>query len=204
MSARRFAKNVPLAVQMAVRMAQELADPKSNEVEGGMPGLQAALGYGSARATRELVIIAESFNLLKRSGPIGHGPRRLFVVVARLNPAESCDNCASPVDHGRWCKKCQSALRVDRAWRLVAVEMLIAKKSLPAIAAAVSKDLFPKRHEGPTAGVVAFLLGEHPKLVPDEWRRAYAEVMGAEYEHLASILTSRARQRRHRRKAEAT
>lgn len=82
MSARKFARDVPRAVQHAVRAAIELADD-NGEVRGGMPALQQALGHDTARATRSVVAAAETWKLLRRKGDIGHGPRR--VVVCNLS-----------------------------------------------------------------------------------------------------------------------
>lgn len=84
MSARRFSRNVPRAVQHAVLVAEDLADAH-NEVVGGMPALQKALNHDSPRATRGVVAAAEAWGFLKRKDAIGHGPRRVFVVEARLN-----------------------------------------------------------------------------------------------------------------------
>ncbi len=205
-----FVRDVPHAVRMAVRVALELADA-SGEVPGGMPALQAALGHDTARGTRMVVAGAESWGLMRREGPVGHGPRRLFVVVARNNRSapdgfrsepRSCDNCGRPTT-GRWCTLCQPSFRRDREWRMLAVAMLVAGKTPPAIAAAVGQNLYPTPGDGPLTGVVAFLLGEVPKLVPPEWREGYLNIVGAEVERTSSVLTSRTRQRRHRRKVAA-
>lgn len=79
MSARKFARDVPRAVQHAVRAAIELADD-NGEVRGGMPALQQALGHDTDRATRAVVARAESWRLLKRKGHRTEHPRRVVVV----------------------------------------------------------------------------------------------------------------------------
>lgn len=79
MSARRFARDVPRAVQHAVRAAIELADD-NGEVRGGMPALQKALGHDTERATRALVARAETWRLLRRKGDVNEHPRRVVVV----------------------------------------------------------------------------------------------------------------------------
>ena len=84
MSARRFARDVPRAVQHCVLAALDLID-ETGEVVGGMKALQLALNHDSARATRGVVAAAEAWGFLKRKDAIGHGPRRVFVVEARLN-----------------------------------------------------------------------------------------------------------------------
>lgn len=89
MSARKFARDVPRAVQHAVRAAIELADD-NGEVRGGMPALQQALGHDDPSATRRVVATAERWKLLKRKGDIGHGPRRVVVVGHSTWLAQNC------------------------------------------------------------------------------------------------------------------
>lgn len=198
MSARKFPRDMPRAVQAAVRAAMELADI-SGEVVGGMLALQEALGHDDSASTRRVVIEGESWGYMRRAGPIGHGPRRLFVVEARANPHASCRNCGVPKPPNRYehCQTCKVAFRRDRSWRMTAVAMLVDGKAPPAIAAAVSQPLFPGRDDGPLVGVVAFLLGEVPALVPRAWSDAYNVVVGS-HKKAHGALSSRARQRRRR------
>lgn len=221
MSARRYARDVPRAVQRAVSVCLELiSDEKrrraltpdvvhddyvdAGEVPGGLPALQADLGHDSPSATRSVVAQAEHHRLLRRAGWSNGqlGSRLLFVVEQRLISGGGCANCGEPISRTSVvCQRCQPAFRPDRAWRMKAVEMLVAGKTPNAIAIAVSQPLYPARGDSPLTGVVAFLLGELPTLVGQEWRDGYRAVCGAEWSDLTGRVTSRVRQRRHRRKA---
>lgn len=205
MSARRFPRDVPRSVQHAVRAALDLVDERG-EVKGGMTALQEALGHDSPRATREAVAQAEAWGYLRRTGPIGHGSRRLFLVVARLNPAAcATDGCDRPAV-GRWCRVCRQIWREDRGWQPRAVEMAVAKSSPAVIARALNRPLWPEDGDN---GVVAYLLGEVPALVPKEWRDALREqaphLFHTEKQGGGGVLTARHRHRRQaRRRSEAT
>lgn len=95
MSARLFPRDVPNRVQLAVRIAEELSND-DGEVVGGMPALQKALNHDSDRSTRDVVAEAETWKLLKRKGPIGHGPRRVFVVSKMKRKASTWLGSLSP------------------------------------------------------------------------------------------------------------
>jgi hypothetical protein len=183
MSARRFARDVPRSVQTCVRVADDIAD-ENGEIPGGMPALQEALGHDNPSSTRRAVIQAEGWGLMRRSGPIGHGPRRVFV-VARANPhACATPGCDRVPLGGNWCPTCKQVRRADRDWHPRAIEMLVAGMSPPLIASTVSRPLFPD--------VVFHLLAEVPDLVQDEWREALRET----HPQLIERLTERVRRRR--------
>lgn len=196
MSARRFPRDVPRSVQHAVRAALDLVDERG-EVKGGMVALQEALGHDSPSATRTAVAQAEAWGYLRRTGPVGHGSRRLFLVVARLK-SDACatDGCSRPAV-GRWCRVCRQIWREDRGWQPRAVEMAVAKSSPAVIARALNRPLWPEDGDN---GVVAYLLGEVPALVPEEWRDALREqaphLFAGEHGVGGGKLTRRARERR--------
>lgn len=175
MSARKFPRDCPRAVQHAVRVAFDLAD-ETGEVRGGMVALQGALEHDSERATRNVVAEGERWGYFRRVGPIGHGARRLFVVEARLKSSGVCaqPGCDKPAS-GQWCPACRQLARADRAWQPRAVEMLVAGKTLYEISSALARPLFPVEGD---AGVIAFFLGEEEgiaALVSPEWREALRE-----------------------------
>lgn len=205
MSARRFARDVPRSVQHAVRAALDLVDEKG-EVQGGMPALQQALGHDSPSATRTVVAQAEAWGFLRRTGPVGHGGRRVFLVEARLKSGAcatpGCDREAT----GRWCRTCRQIWREDRAWQPRAVEMAVAGSSPAVIARALNRPLWPEDGDN---GVVAYLLGEVPALVQDDWRDALREqaphLFHVEKAGHGGALSRRQRERRQaRRRTEAT
>lgn len=199
MSARKFPRDVPRSVQAAVRAALELIDA-AGEVVGGMPALQEALGHDSASATRAVVSAAEALGYMRRVGPVGHGERRVFVVVARLKSGALCQTpaCAGQVTQfsrsGR-CKACASALRLDRAWGVRAVEMFVAKESPATIATLLKQPLFP---EADTCGVLAHLVAEGFD-VGEEWMQALRDHSPA----VVADIAHRRRVRRHRRRESA-
>lgn len=204
MSARRFARDVPRSVQHAVRTALELADEKG-EVVGGMPALQLALGHDSASTTRTAVAQAEAWGLMRRTGPVGHGARRVFVVVARLKSGAcstpGCDRDAT----GRWCRTCRQIWREDRAWQPRAVEMAVAGSSPAVIARALNRPLWPEDGDN---GVVAYLLGEVPALIDNEWRDALKlqcpHLFADEHARGGGWLTRRGRERRAERRRQGS
>jgi hypothetical protein len=169
MSARKFPRDVPRSVQAAVRAALELIDA-AGEVVGGMRALQEALGHDTARATRAVIEAAEALGYMRRVGPIGHGERRVFVVVARLKSSAVCETtgCEKPAA-GRWCPSCRQVNRADRAWWARAVQMLVDGASPSEIAQTLKQPLFP---DGEDRGVVATLIAEVPHLVTPAWREA--------------------------------
>lgn len=201
MSARKFPRDCPRAVQHAVRVAFDLAD-ETGEVRGGMGALQGALEHDSERATRNVVAEGERWGYFRRVGPIGHGPRRLFVVEARLKSAGVCEMpaCSRPTTIGRWCQACKQVMRADREWWQRAVEMAVAKASPPTIAAVLNQPLWP---EPENKGVVFTLLAECPHLLSDEWRDALREhspqLFADEHGKSGGRLTQRRRDRRGRR-----
>lgn len=214
MSARRFARDVPRSVQHAVRAALDLVDEKG-EVQGGMPALQQALGHDSPSATRTVVAQAEAWGFLRRTGPVGHGARRVFLVEARLKSGA----CATPGcdrevrgdkrpdrPRSRWCRTCRQIWREDRAWQPRAVEMCVAGSSPAIIARALNRPLWPEDGDN---GVVAYLLGEVPALVSADWRAALKEqaphLFHVEQAGGGGALSRRQRERRQaRRRTEAT
>lgn len=186
MSARRFARDVPRAVQHAVRAAIELADD-NGEVVGGLPALQQALGHDTDRATRAVVSQAEGLRLLRR---VGHasgqtGARRLFVVESRLVPS-ACETpgCGLPPVRGRWCGSCRQVRRADRAWVHRAVDLVVAGNGLSVVASILSRPLMPD--------VVFAVASEVPALVDAAWIDALREHSP---DHVRR-LTDRTRQRR--------
>jgi len=191
MSARKFDRNVPRSVQHAVRAALEMVDD-TGEVTGGMHALQAALGHDSPSATREAVAQAEAWGFMRRTGPIGHGTRRLFVVVARLKDgACATPGCERlPTTSGR-CRLCSSVERADRTWRSRVIEMGVAGMSPPLIAAHVQRPTFPD--------VVAVLLGEG--LLGSEWAERMREATSRKTD---TTRIERVRRFRERRRAAAT
>ena len=191
MSVRRFARDVPRAVQHAVRAALELVDD-TGEVAGGMVALQAALGHDSPSATRESVAQAEAWGLMRRTGPVGHGVRRVFVVVARLKSgACSTPGCEKdPTSSGR-CRLCSSVERADRTWRSRVIEMSVAGMSPPTIAAHVQRPTFPD--------VVTVLLGEG--LLGPEWAERMREATSRKTD---TTRLERVRRFRERRRAAST
>jgi hypothetical protein len=80
MSARRFSRNVPRAVQHAVLAAEDLAD-EDGVVVGGMAGLQLALNHDSASSTRHAVSQAEAWGFLRRTGHERQADRGVVVVA---------------------------------------------------------------------------------------------------------------------------
>lgn len=205
MSARRFARDVPRSVQHAVRAALDLVDDKG-EVTGGMAALQQALGHDSPSATREAVAQAEAWGFMRRVGAVGHGTRRVFLVVARLKSGACATAGCAREATGRWCRTCRQIWREDRAWQPRAVEMAVAKSSPAVIARALNRPLWPEDGDN---GVVAYLLGEAPALVSEEWRAALRE-QAPHLFHVEKVggggaLTRRTRERRQvRRREEAT
>jgi len=177
-----FPRNTPRAVQGAVRAALELVD-EHGEVVGGMAALQVALGHDSPSATRAVVSQAEGQGLMRRTGPIGHGPRRVFVVEARLNTG-ACETGCGRAARGRWCPSCRQAHRADREWGHRAVEMAVTGSSPAAIASALSRPLYPD--------VVFHLFSEVPGLVDPVWLEGLRE----HSPELVGRLTDRVRQRR--------
>lgn len=211
----RFARDVPRAVQRIVEKAREIiAAPvpgergKMRRVEGGMAALHAAVGNDSHSSTRDAVIAAEAMHLMRRSGATW--TRQVYVAaemedvvcaVFRRNSVGivvTCAFCGALALRGQWCTGCQPAFRRDRAWRQTAVNLLHEGISPVQIAAVVGQQLYPGPGDGPLVGVVAQLLAEVPDLVPDVFRRAYLESVGAAVENPASVLGARRRLRRHR------
>jgi hypothetical protein len=80
MSARRFPRDVPRAVQHAVLAALDLAD-ENGVVVGGMAGLQLALNHDSASSTRHAVSQAEAWGYLRRTGHERQSDRGVVVVA---------------------------------------------------------------------------------------------------------------------------
>jgi hypothetical protein len=210
-----FSRDVPRSVQALVRVAATLiAPPMENErgafreVVGGVRALQAAVGDDDDRTTRRKVATAEVFGLMRRSGSTWklrlfvrttEEDRALAVLRANMPGSAPCVFCAAPVDRGQHCRHCQPAFRRDRAWKQSALNLLHEGKSIPSIAAVLAQPIYPLVGDPPLTGVVANLLAEAPDLVPDAFREGYRLAVGAEVKQLASVLTSRNRQRRHRR-----
>ena len=197
MSARRFPRDVPRAVQAAVRAALELVDD-AGEVVGGLPALQVALGHDSASATRRVVGEAEALGYMRRVGPIGHGERRVFVVEARLKSGGVCGvpGCDRPAV-GKWCPTCRQVRREDRAWWARAVEMCVAGESPPAISSTLKQPLWP---DDDSNGVVFHLWSECPALLGDDWKAALREQAPHLFSNDRGRATARARDRRYRRR----
>lgn len=211
----RFPRDVPRSVQAIVRLAVTLiATPMEGErgsmriVVGGIRALQAAAGDDHPRTTRRKVAEAEAFGLMKRSGATTaqrlyvhttEEERALAVLRANMSAVAACSFCGAPVEGGQWCRHCQPAFRRDRAWKQSALNLLHEGKSIPTIAAVLSQSIYPIAGDGPLTGVVANLLAEAPDLVPEAYREGYRLAVGASVQQLSSVLTSRNRQRRHRR-----
>lgn len=221
----RFARDVPRAVQQIVRVAIEaLAQPLPGErgrmrrVEGGMAGLQAACGHDAVSTTRRQVTAAEAQRLMRRSGNTNNRqvyvvttPADLSVLAFRANlsgVAHACAFCGAKVQTvgshlvdgaAGLCRSCQPAFRRDRVWKQTALNLLHDGKTLPSIAMTLGQPLYPGRDDSPLVGVVANMLAEAPDLVPAAFREAYRAAVGDAVPQLWSVITSRSRQRRHRR-----
>jgi hypothetical protein len=196
-----FPSQMPRRVRHVVLAGLCLCDDVG-EVRGGMAALHGLLGNCSSSGTRQAVRDAEGWGWMRRKGGA------LFVVVARLNPAGSCETgCGrpsvaaaggqGPLRHQwRWCAVCRQAMRHDRRWGRQAVEMLVAGKSPMLIGAALHQPVFPTED---SHGVLIELLQEAPHLVDDEWR----EALRLHSPELAGTgkLTQRAKDRRLARRA---
>ncbi len=218
-----FARDVPRGVQAIVSLARKhLAAPLPGErgrmrrVASTMKQLQEEAGHDAFSTTFRQVTAAEALGLMRRSGATS--ARQVYVdaspsdvavaeLLANMQGDGACLFCGAQTtgrgdrttSSGRWCASCQPAFRRDRVWKQTAVNLLHDGKTLPSIAAAVSQPLYPLAGESPLSGVVATLLAEAPDLVPDAYREGLRVHLGAEHAQLSSVLTSRSRQRRHRR-----
>lgn len=211
----RFSRDIPRSVQALVRVAVTLISPPMEGergsmriVVGGIRALREAAGDDAASTTRRKVAEAEVYGLMRRSGSTHaqrlyvlttEEDRALAVLRANVGASAPCTYCGAPVEGGQWCRHCQPAFRRDRAWKQSALNLLHEGKSIPTIAAVLSQSIYPIADDGPLTGVVANLLAEAPDLVPEAYREGYRLAVGASVQQLSSVLTSRNRQRRHRR-----
>ena len=216
MSARKFPRDTPRSVQAIVRLALDLlARPVPGErgrmrrVEGGMAALTSAAGHDAPSTTRRQVGDAEMLGLMRRSGATN--TRQVYVLTthedvvaaelrANVSGVGCCAFCGQPISRGfERCRQCQPAFRRDRVWKQTALNLVHEGKTIPQIAVAVGQPLYPSAGDGPLVGVVANLLAEAPGLVPASFREGYRIAVGDEYTQVWSALSSRSRQRRHRR-----